>query len=96
MPSGCRSTHLGGTRGRDAGHAKAEPQLQDALRVGSALSVKIFLVRINSSHLIFKEVDVVIWLSFLDYVALKLICHIGNKRMQKLFYGASEGDIFKI
>lgn len=58
--------------------------------------VKIFLNCLNSDHLICKEVDAVVWLSFLDYMASKLIFYIGNKRMQKLFTGASENDISKI
>ncbi|WP_157982680.1 hypothetical protein [Simplicispira lacusdiani] len=58
--------------------------------------LKTFLNCLNSGHLIFKEADAVVWLSFLDYMASKLIFHIGNKRMQKLFIGASEGGISKI
>lgn len=57
--------------------------------------VKIFLNCLNSEHLICKEVDAVVWLSFLDYMASKLIFHIGNKRMQKLFIGTPENDISK-
>lgn len=55
--------------------------------------IKIFLNCLNSSHLICKEVDAVVWLSFLDYMASKLIFYIGNKRMQKIFIHASEGGI---
>lgn len=58
--------------------------------------IKIFLNCLNSGHLIYKEVDAVVWLSFLDYMASKLIFYIGNKRMQKLFIEASKSGLSKI
>mgnify|MGYP003460617464 FL=1 len=51
-----------------------------------------FLECLNSDHLIVHEVDAVVWLSFLDYMASKLICQIGNKRMRNLFARGSENN----
>lgn len=58
--------------------------------------IKIFLDCLNSSQLIDKEVDAVVWLSFLDYMASKLIFYIGNRRMQKIFIDASKSGLSKI
>ena len=58
--------------------------------------IKIFLNCLNSSHLVCKEVDAVVWLSFLDYMASKLIFSIGDKRMQKLFVDVSKSGLSKI
>jgi len=49
------------------------------------LQISGFLKCLNSGHLVAREVDAVVWLSFLDYMASRLIHHIGHIRMQRLF-----------
>lgn len=57
------------------------------------LQITGFLKCLDSSHLIFREVDAVVWLSFLDYMASKLIHQIGYKRMQGIFDAAGGGRL---
>ena len=58
--------------------------------------LKIFLNCLNGSNFICREVDAVVWLSFLDYMASKLILYIGERRMQKIFIGTLESGVSKI
>lgn len=53
---------------------------------GPDLSVQVnrFVVFINCVNMIEKEVDAVVWLSFLDYLASRLIYQIGKNRMMTL------------
>lgn len=58
--------------------------------------LKIFLNCLNGSDLICGEVDAVVWLSFMDYMASKFIFYIGERRMQKIFTATLDGGISKI
>lgn len=56
------------------------------------LEITGFLKCLDADHLIIREVDAVVWLSFLDYMASRVICHIARGRMQRLFAHAGEAD----
>ena len=47
--------------------------------------IAVFLDCLNCEDLIRAETDAVIWLSFLDYLASKMIYRIGVSRMQPIF-----------
>lgn len=60
---------------------RAYLQPEDALRA----EIAVFLDCLNCEGLIRTETDAVIWLSFLDYLASKMIYRIGVSRMQPIF-----------
>jgi hypothetical protein len=57
------------------------------------LEITGLLKCLNSDHMIIREVDAVVWLSFLDYMASRVIHHIGRKRMQRLFTHPDENAL---
>lgn len=50
------------------------------------LEITGFIKCLNCDHLIDQEVDAVVWLSFLDYMASRIINQLGRNRMQELFF----------
>jgi hypothetical protein len=47
--------------------------------------IEIFLLCLKCDNLIYSEADAVIWLSFLDYLAYKMLYRIAVERMQPIF-----------
>lgn len=52
--------------------------------------IDVFLECLNFEDLIHGEADAVIWMSFLDYSASKLLCRLSADRMEPLFGGAEK------
>jgi hypothetical protein len=67
------------------------PELKAVLRrvfeSGEELSSDVvgFLKCLECGEMIAKEVDAIVWLSFLDYMASRIIRQIGNGRLKKIF-----------
>jgi hypothetical protein len=74
------------------------PALEDVLKeaflqpeVDLYLDITNFLRCLKCDRMIAKEVDAVVWLSFLDYMASRLIYRMGQNRMAELFHRGKTG-----